>query len=117
LSFLCEDALDFLGEIFVACFLVVEVFGTFRRIVDYLLDLKVSVPRSVEKGNRLALFWSTLSWPDLVRDGPRREYLSVSCSAIVFSSRAGAAVVSSLSDGASAMLQILALSWPSAQRS
>jgi hypothetical protein len=46
LSFRCEDALDFLGEVFVACFLVVEVFGAFGRIVDYLRDLRASVPRS-----------------------------------------------------------------------
>lgn len=38
-------------------------------------------------------FWSTLSWPDFVREGPRREYFKVSCSVASFGSRGGLAVI------------------------
>lgn len=34
-----EDSFDFLGEIFVAGFFVVEVFGSFRGVVDDFRDL------------------------------------------------------------------------------
>jgi hypothetical protein len=63
-----------------------------------------------------AFCWSTLSWPDLVSDGPRREYLSVSCSTTVFSSAGDSAIILMLPDGASSVVELLTIGWPSAQR-
>jgi hypothetical protein len=42
LSLLCKDAVDFLGQVLVTGFFVVEVFRAFRRVVDYLRDLRMS---------------------------------------------------------------------------
>jgi len=63
-----------------------------------------------------AFCWSTLSWPDLVSEGPRREYLSVSCSTTVFSSAGDSAIISWLPDSASSVVQLLTIGWPSAKR-
>jgi len=76
----------------------------------------MSVPIVYRRVRGPAFCWSTLSWPDLVSDGPRREYLSVSCSTTVFSSAGDSAIISWLPDGASSVVELLTIGWPSAKR-
>lgn len=93
MALLLEDAVNLDGEDLVSFLLAVEELGALGGIIDDLGNLKreaglvspglgASHDRSQNQGTDLSitLDWSTESWPALVSDGPRREYLRVACS-------------------------------------